>query len=1300
ADAEQNFKAAWEGRCRTLGHSHPATARSVTELASVVAGDARRRKEAQAWYRKALEAKQACYGASHPEAASCMIALAYSMWQDGNRDEAEEFYKRALLSRQIGSWGDGLERSVQKPLGTKHMESHVHDALDTLEEPAETDPSLDQDHVDTPCSQGVSQRRLRLRVGVGLALAGLVLTCIGVAVWVLPIPDQPTLGASQCIDDSAREEPPLAWTGKKAGPLERQLGVITPAQAAWIVLQAGQTANDVATNTTALTKELAAEAAPRVSPKKVQKRNRARCILQTLAVGESIAKIATNIKAASAVCGPDRIFKYIPGKFGKALVKLRKIVCSVNIELVISGFLAVAGNLAEASISCSIAVNSSSSLNLNEQFDAGCASAAYQMTNALVSVSSAFSIAIPGCEIVAKGLEKTITGALKGLGQKGISDFGGGKLTNPSQVKAAVKALQNELTPADFLSETSTFGRRLFLGGGKGAIMTQCVVDVMQALTQLSLMGIGIDSLANAACDNPSVGRVTSRALPKFLRKRIENGQRATCGTGVATIIAQLGLATVFLSFTSFHCTNEANIRAICGAGIAGATGALSGIAGAGMAAYVACTEGQRLDETEALSNKFVADFLAEEATSIVQESCPDLSLQCFLEFTQFFSNCPAGASVAGPVTPSCPVPPSPQACPGIEPCVNEFEALRPSLTTWFPLPTAPLEFAALVNGAQSCFEYLTCFLTPGPSPSPRRLQSDALRSMLLQKVVGPLPERWRSLIHGEDPQEGPRESHDGVPAEGVPMINRLWNRSVGSSASQGLSRAVLQGGQFLGEAARELHKREANHDLCLVNDGPLMDDNPETSALLSLLMIDFDELDEVEPEKRPYDLVIYGATGYSGCLAVEHLDALLSLPSAASHRWAIAGRSEEKLQKMAARCQTRPKVIVANTRAEIEEMVEEAVVVLALAGPYLACGEQVLRACVEKGTHYIDITGEVNFSHFVIQKYHQAAKEKGIMIVQFAGAMSVPDDLAAYLLVRQLGPLKQLRVYTWGADRGSFAREDAARVDGSPGPPEEDSDGLSGSELELEAVEILVGPNASETARDALKFRFRDYAQRGQTTHATDKFQERCAQGPISSRECVALSDCMIMRGISGGQNTLSFGTALHLGRACTILCSVCSFNSSNRTCRKAWLCDFCHARSTQPRNKKKGSGAWQVSQLPSDRIAELYEELRQSYEATRRTQAGSIGEEAFRHPRTMQASPARTPPASSQHSAAVQAPSAERLQEGRLVRTRDTSDLANTTHGSRELRGPFVEAFQFLGSSSSSHQPQPVRDHEPLQS
>ena len=142
-------------------------------------------------------------------------------------------------------------------------------------------------------------------------------------------------------------------------------------------------------------------------------------------------------------------------------------------------------------------------------------------------------------------------------------------MARQGEVRAAVKALQDQLRPDDFLTDTS-FGRRLFLGGGragrradcrislllarlgclqlslllqapsrksppqfkpgspcgpgKGAILTQCVVDVMQALTQLSLMGIAIDTLANvprlecfavitsscttikADCDNPSVG--------------------------------------------------------------------------------------------------------------------------------------------------------------------------------------------------------------------------------------------------------------------------------------------------------------------------------------------------------------------------------------------------------------------------------------------------------------------------------------------------------------------------------------------------------------------------------------------------------------------------------------------------------------------------------------------------------------------------------------------------------------------------------------------------------------------------
>ncbi|CAK9079779.1 unnamed protein product [Durusdinium trenchii] len=179
--------------------------------------------------------------------------------------------------------------------------------------------------------------------------------------------------------------------------------------------------------------------------------------------------------------------------------------------------------------------------------------------------------------------------------------------------------------------------------------------------------------------------------------------------------------------------------------------------------------------------------------------------------------------------------------------------------------------------------------------------------------------------------------------------------------------------------------------------------------------MIDFDELDEVEPERRLYDIVVFGCTGFSGCLVVEHLDMLLEKAKEKNVSWALAGRNRDKLAKMASKCRTRPKVIVASTPEEIHQMAEEATVIIALAGPYLDCGEQVVKACVEKGTHYVDITGEVNFGHFLISKYHQQAKEKSLQLVQFAGAMCVPDDMGAYLLARKLGPLKQLRVYTWG---------------------------------------------------------------------------------------------------------------------------------------------------------------------------------------------------------------------------------------------------------------------------------------------
>lgn len=98
--------------------------------------------------------------------------------------------------------------------------------------------------------------------------------------------------------------------------------------------------------------------------------------------------------------------------------------------------------------------------------------------------------------------------------------------------------------------------------------------------------------------------------------------------------------------------------------------------------------------------------------------------------------------------------------------------------------------------------------------------------------------------------------------------------------------------------------------------------------------------------------------------------------------------------------------------------------VLLSVAGPYVLCGEKVVKACIEQRTHYIDLTGEVTWMHRIVQRYHTAAKQKGVMIVQCAGSMSAPDDAVAYLLVEKLGALKQLREYVFGygiSSGGSF---------------------------------------------------------------------------------------------------------------------------------------------------------------------------------------------------------------------------------------------------------------------------------------
>lgn len=174
----------------------------------------------------------------------------------------------------------------------------------------------------------------------------------------------------------------------------------------------------------------------------------------------------------------------------------------------------------------------------------------------------------------------------------------------------------------------------------------------------------------------------------------------------------------------------------------------------------------------------------------------------------------------------------------------------------------------------------------------------------------------------------------------------------------------------------------------------------------------------------RDFDLLIYGATGFTGRLMVQHLDALLSEPKGPKLRWAIGGRDSKKLADLARTCKTSPSILIGASQSEVSQMAAKSRVVVSAAGPYQLCGEVVVKACVENGAHYVDVTGETIWVHDMIQRYHEEAKRKGVMIVHCSAQVCAIDEVNCYLLAKKLGPLKQFREYFFqygGTTGGTF---------------------------------------------------------------------------------------------------------------------------------------------------------------------------------------------------------------------------------------------------------------------------------------
>lgn len=154
---------------------------------------------------------------------------------------------------------------------------------------------------------------------------------------------------------------------------------------------------------------------------------------------------------------------------------------------------------------------------------------------------------------------------------------------------------------------------------------------------------------------------------------------------------------------------------------------------------------------------------------------------------------------------------------------------------------------------------------------------------------------------------------------------------------------------------------------------------------------------------ERPFDLIVYGATGYTGRLVAEYLGHHYGKDGP---RWAMAGRSAEKLAEVrdliGAPADTPLVVADSSDPASLAAMAEQTRVVVTTVGPYQLYGEPVLRACVAAGTDYADLCGEPVWMRQMVDSLHEQAKKTGARVAFSSGFDSIPFDLGVFMLQQE----------------------------------------------------------------------------------------------------------------------------------------------------------------------------------------------------------------------------------------------------------------------------------------------------------
>lgn len=170
---------------------------------------------------------------------------------------------------------------------------------------------------------------------------------------------------------------------------------------------------------------------------------------------------------------------------------------------------------------------------------------------------------------------------------------------------------------------------------------------------------------------------------------------------------------------------------------------------------------------------------------------------------------------------------------------------------------------------------------------------------------------------------------------------------------------------------------------------------------------------------------MVFGATGFTGQFVVEEVARVAQKEGGVGEgalRWAVAGRSKDKLQAAVEEARKETGLPLAGVgileanvddQASVDAMTKQARVVINCVGPYVRWGEQVVKSCINNGADHVDISGEPQFLEGMQLKYNQAAEERGVHVVGACGYDSIPAEMGINFLRKQFpGGLNSVEMY------------------------------------------------------------------------------------------------------------------------------------------------------------------------------------------------------------------------------------------------------------------------------------------------